>query len=88
MTGKYATVDAMRVDKGTWEKTCPSATLSTTNPKSPDLGSNPGSPRPTYRYRTCDKLITVYEVLPMFIYRCGISQLTAAHFVGGHILGN
>jgi hypothetical protein len=21
-------------------------------------------------------------------YRCGISQLTAAHFVGGHILGN
>jgi hypothetical protein len=24
------------------EKTCPSATLSTTNPTSPDLGSNPG----------------------------------------------
>jgi hypothetical protein len=25
-----------------WEKTCPSATLSTTNPTWPDLGSNPG----------------------------------------------
>jgi hypothetical protein len=25
-----------------WEKTCLSATLSTTNPKWPDLGSNPG----------------------------------------------
>jgi hypothetical protein len=42
--GDCGAVGGLKVDNETKysEKTCPSATLSTTNPTWPDLGSNPG----------------------------------------------
>jgi hypothetical protein len=45
MIDDYEAFGVMRIGRGnrsTRKKTCPSATLSTTNPTWPDLGSNPG----------------------------------------------
>jgi hypothetical protein len=45
--GECGAIGGMKIGRGslsTWKKTCPSATLSTTNPTRPDLGRCSGKP--------------------------------------------